>query len=316
MRVRRNDEAAAQHANGQRRQRLAPGGREQFLKAFGLAGVVAENHRRRAVGHDGAQTRHVAFDGLRRPQREEHTGVGDKGRHDGDGRIAAQAALGDLGWLQELIARGRVLAAAARQIEMVRRLVPRAPQLGLDMHPFGDDHERVGRPEIEKRGARALGAARVGGTHILRGRRSPLRLERQHHDLLDGTRGALARQVELAHLHEFITPELEAHGGRHAEAVHVHDAAAHRELRHVLHHLGALEADAPEMRGEFLEPPRGAARQFQPRLGQRVRQARALLHGAHRGDEHAHLPAAQPLQCLDALARHLGMRLHLAESFT
>jgi hypothetical protein len=120
----------------------------------------------------------------------------------------------------------------------------------------------------------------------------------------------------VTQLDDLVAPELEAHRIGHAEAVDVEDAAAHRELRHVVDHLDALEADALEMRGQLLGPADVALPQLEACLAQRARQAGALEHRARRGEQDAHGPARQPLERLDPLTRDLRVRLGLAEALT
>ena len=69
------------------------------------------------------------------------------------------------------------------------------------------------------------------------------------------------------------------------------------------------------MRRQRVEPPAVAAPQLEPGGRERLGKPRALQHGARRGEQNADLAARHPLERLDALARDLGVRLHLAESF-
>ncbi len=66
----RNDEASAEHADGQPRIWWTLPFRQQLLESLGLAGIVAQNDRRQSVGDDFAQPLHVAKNRLRRPERE------------------------------------------------------------------------------------------------------------------------------------------------------------------------------------------------------------------------------------------------------
>jgi hypothetical protein len=117
----------------------------------------------------------------------------------------------------------------------------------------------------------------------------------------------------VAELADLVAPELEAHRLGHAEAVDVEDAAAHRVLADVVDHRHALEADAGEVGGEVLGAPHVAAAELEARFLDRARQLRALEHRARRGEQDVHVAARQPFERLDALARHLGVRLGLAE---
>ena len=114
---------------------------------------------------------------------------------------------------------------------------------------------------------------------------------------------------------DLVAPELQAHRVGHAERVDVEDAAAQRELRDVLHHRHALEADALEVLGELARPAHVALAQLDAQVGERAGQPRALEQRARRGEQHADLAAAQPLERLDALAGDFDVRLRLAEPF-
>ena len=119
----------------------------------------------------------------------------------------------------------------------------------------------------------------------------------------------------MAQIVDLVAPELGAHRLGHAERVDVEDAAANAELRHVLDHRHALEADRLEMRRELAQPMRVALPQLDAQILERARHARLLEQRARGGDEHAQLAARELLERLDALARDLHVRLGFAESF-
>ncbi len=71
-------------------------------------------------------------------------------------------------------------------------------------------------------------------------------------------------------LRNLITPELEPDRLCHSEAVDVEDSAAHAELRDVVDHLNALEANRLEMRGEIFGTPHVALSQLETRVRKRA----------------------------------------------
>ena len=188
---------------------------------------------------------------------------------------------------------------------MVRRLFPRAPHLGVEVHAARHDHERLGGKQRRERGA----------LESLLGFRVAAHVHGEDERDFRRFRCALRHEVEVAQLDDFVAPEFEAHGLGHPESVHVDDAAAHRELRDVLDHLHALEADRFEMCRQRVEPPDVAAPELETGRREGLGQPRALQHGARGREQDADLAARHALEGLDALARDLGVRLHFAESF-
>src|SRR5687768_11771976 len=167
------------------------------------------------------------------------------------------------------------------------------------------DEERVGRKER-------------GDRETLAGRRvfADLTVHREDDGAIDRSRGALRRELEVAQIDHLVAPELHAHGIGHAEGVHVEDATAETELRNVLHHGHALETDALEMRGELARPAHIAFPELDAQILERAGEPRALEERARRREQNADLAAAQALQRLHALSRHLDVRLDLTESLT
>ena len=72
------------------------------------------------------------------------------------------------------------------------------------------------------------------------------------------SRTLLRREIEVPEILDLVAPELGADWFRHAERVHVENAAANAELRDIFDHRDALEADSLEVFGELGEPVRCA----------------------------------------------------------
>ena len=140
--------------------------------------------------------------------------------------------------LEQLLARVGVLAATAREVDVVRGLVPGALQLGQEVRARRDRRAacRAGRARRSRAARRSSRPRAPARPRAARSRDRPSRVERCDDEL------------EVAQIDDLVAPELHAHGVGHAERVHVEDAAAQTELRDVLDHRHALEADALEMR--------------------------------------------------------------------
>ena len=177
-------------------------------------------------------------------------------------------------------------------------------QLGLRMNAFGDHEQRVRRPERDDRAT--LGFQCVGAHRAV---------DRQHERVRHLASGTLRRHVELAQVHDLVAPELRAHRIRHAEAVDVEDAAAHAELRDVLHHRHTLEADALQVLDQLREPVLLALAQLDAQVAKRPRHPGALEQRTRRRDQESHLAAHRVLERLDPFTGHLHVRLGFAESF-
>ena len=188
---------------------------------------------------------------------------------------------------------------------MVLGFIPRAHQLGKHRRAGGHDDHGIRRPQRGQR--HPLGVA-VVIAHAT--------IDRQDQRELGITRAALRVEIEVAQLDDVIAPELEAHRLGHAERVDVDDAAAHGELRHVFHHLHALEADGFEVRRKIFQPTHVAFAQFEPRTGEGARQGGLFEDSTGRGQQQAHAAAPELLERLHAFAGHFGMRFDFAEAFS
>ena len=119
----------------------------------------------------------------------------------------------------------------------------------------------------------------------------------------------------MPQVHDLVAPKLGANRLRHAEGINVEDSASDAELRDVIHHRHALESDRLEMVRQLAQPVRFTFAQLDAERLQRARHSRFLGESTRRREQHTKLPARQSLECLDALARHLHMRLRFAEPF-
>ncbi|HET6582774.1 MAG TPA: hypothetical protein VFG69_04990 [Nannocystaceae bacterium] len=298
------EEAATERADDERRRRgVARVFVEQFVEPLALPLVVAENDRWDVVAHDAPETLDVAVDGLRGAKGEHHLRLLG-GRIDEPHRAEfGERGAGALGRLEQLFARVDLFTAAARELDVVRGLLPRALQLGEEMGPRREDEERVGR---EERGDREP-FARCG---VL----AHLTVDGKYDRELDFARRALRGEVEVPEIDDLVAPELHAHGIGHPEGIDVEDPAAEAELCHVLDHRHALETDALEMLGQLARTSHVAAAKLDAQVGERPRKPSALEQRAWRREQNADLAAAQPLERLDALARDLDVGLGFAES--
>ena len=302
---RRDDEPAVENPDRQRGRRGRIGAFvEQLVEPLTLPRVVAEDHRRHAIAHDPPQALHVAIDLVGRARREDHRvlRVARRGRTDLDPAERLERPHRRDRVLIELLARRGVLSAAAGELDVVCGLVPGALKLRLRPHAERIDHDRVGRPEI-------------GDRHALEfaDRFADAAVDRQHEGVVGRARGPLGVQIEVTHLRDLITPELEAHRIRHPESVDVEDAAAYAELGDVLDHRDPLVADRLQMRGQRLGPPALALPQLDARRANRPGETGALEDRPRGREQNAHLPAADALERFDALPGHLGMRLDFAK---
>src|SRR3954469_3745841 len=101
-------------------------------------------------------------------------------------------------------------------------------------------------------------------------------IDGQHEREIHRAQRALRREIEVLEVDDLIAPELGANRLRHAERVHVEDAAANAELRDVVDHRYALEADRLEMGRQLGQPMRAALAQLDAQMSQRARHARLL----------------------------------------
>src|SRR6185437_7336914 len=142
---------------------------------------------------------------------------------------------------EQLVPAGSVFAATASQIDVVLRLRPGSLELRLDVSAVRHHEKRIGRKKRAYRGSRRLDLSSAD-----------LAVDRKNQRQLGVARRALGEQVEMTKLGDVVAPELEPHRFGHAETVNVEDPAAHAELRDVLDHRHALEADRFQVRGELL----------------------------------------------------------------
>ena len=202
----------------------------------------------------------------------------------------------DLRLRQDGAPAGHVLAQAPGHLEMVLGLLPRAGHLvGVGARGFLDD-EGVGREEIEQRGACGAGSARCALPSLRLHRAAPL----PHPPVLTGStvislqllQRALGREIEPANRGDVVAPPLDPGRRRHAEAVHVEDAAPDAELGD----LGDRRHPAVAHPLERLAPrrPAGGARPRRAGAGalQRRRHQGPLRGGARRRDQDPEPPAA------------------------
>ena len=141
-----------------------------------------------------------------------------------------------------------------------------------------------------------------------------LAVDRQDQRDLRVARGSLGEEIEVAKLGHVIAPELETHRLGHSEAVDIEDSAAHTELRDVLHHWNALEADRLEVGREILGPARVALPKLEPRRGERARKLGALEKRAAGGDNDPEIASSDPFERLHSLAGDFGVRLGFTEA--
>ena len=298
----RDDESALQDTHRERRGRRHTAVGEQLVQTLALPGIVAKNHRLHRIAHDATQRLDVAGDCLGRAQREYDLRlVGHRLLHDRAERVHDRQQR--LRRLEQLLPAGDVLPAPAREVDVMRRFLPRALRFLLDVYALRHHEESVVRPE--------------------RHDRAPFRLQRvvlhtavhgQHERLFHRARRALRRHVEVPQIHDLVAPELGPNRIRHPEAVYVEDAAAHAELGHILHHRHTLQADALEVFDQLGQPALVSLAQLDPEITQRTRHSRALQQRTRGRDEHAHIAAHRALQRLHALTRHLHVRLGFAEA--
>src|SRR6185312_1005681 len=108
--------------------------------------------------------------------------------------------------------------------------------------------------------------------------------------------------------------ELEPHRLGHPETVDVEDPAAHAELRDVLDHRHALEADRFEVRGELLRAANISLSQLEASGGESARQLGALQQRARGRHHDAEIAAANSLEGLHSFPRDLGVGFRLTEA--
>ena len=302
----RDDEAAIEHADRQRRgRRTALVAAEQLVESLGLAFIVAKNDRRRAVAHETAELFDVTIDRFGRAQRKNDVrlvfALASTAAIVPSFRSAAQRALRRF---EQLVAAWNVVAATARQLDVVLRVVPRPAQLRLDMRATRNDENRIRRKERENRSSLEL-------TRVV----AHIAVHRKHERIVDDPLRPLRREIEVTQILDLVAPEFGAHRFRHTERIDVEDAAADAELRHVFDHRDALESDAFEMRGKFGQPIRRALSQLDAKFLECARHPRLLEECAGRREQNAQVATGEALERFDTLARDFHMWFGLAESF-
>jgi hypothetical protein len=142
---RRDDEATLQHADGQRGGGWNAIVGEELVQPFGLACVVAQDDRAQWISNDALELLDVAIDRLGRPQWKYDLSLFRRALD--DRAKSAELLEKRVGRLEKLVTVRYVFAAAAREIDVVLSLTPRATDFGVEMRAFRDDEECVGRPE-------------------------------------------------------------------------------------------------------------------------------------------------------------------------
>ncbi len=203
---------------------------------------------------------------------------------------------------EQVLARRHGLAEPARDLGVVLGLAPGALDFGLEAGRRVFDEQRARGHQLEQRAA-----------HFRRVLERGVRIDGENRHAAECARAALGPEIERAQLGELLAPERGARRQRHAEPVHVHDAAAHRVLRDV-GDLGDL------LIAELLQPPdgtleRGAGTNLEARGRERGRHQRALETRARGRDDHLHRALRHRLQRFGALARDLDVRLLVAQAF-
>ena len=278
---------------------------KQLVESLGLPFVVAQDDRRHPVAHETLELANVAVDCLRRSQRKRDVRLRFAGVDRRDRSEPANRLERDIRRIEEHVTAWRVFAAAARQVDVVLRIVPRPAKLRLDVRAARDDEQRVGRKQRQN-GSALESLARVLAHEPIDGKN-----QREVHR----SAGPLCREIEVAQVDDLIAPELGAHRLGHAERVGVEDSAANAELRDVLDHGYTLKADGLEVRRQLTQSVRVAFAQLDAQLLERPRHSRFLEQRAAGREQDAQLAARQPLERLDSLSRDFHVRLGFAESF-
>src|SRR6266700_2140117 len=132
---------------------------------------------------------------------------------------------------------------------------------------------------------------------------------RQDGDPLDRLGGPLRIQIEGPERRDVVSPPFDPRRRRHPEAVHVEDAAAHAELRHLGHGRHAGVPHLFEAPYHVREPETASGVERQPRVSEGRRHPGSLRRGACRSHEQANPPREQRLEGFDPLAGDLDVRL-------
>src|SRR5437764_5852930 len=147
------------------------------------------------------------------------------------------------------------------------------------------------------------------------GHRRALGPDRKHRDALDRLPRSLRVEIERAQRRDVVSPPFDPRRRRHAEPVHVEDAAAHAELRDLGHRRYAGVPHLLEAPHHVGEPLTASHCERQPGVPEGRRHPGALRGGACGGHEQADPPREQCFDGLDPLAGDLDVRLLGAERF-
>ncbi len=294
-----NDEAAIQYANGKTGWRN-PIIVQELIEPLGLTGVVAENRRRNSIRDDLLEPLHVALDLFGLPEWKKDLGVVAR---EVERAVLFQRAKSGFRSLEQLIAARCVFSPPSGKVDVVLGFRPGPFQLRLDVRPAGRDEDRIRRKERANGGSLGLGVTRCD-----------LTIDWKHQCDRCVARRPLGEQIEVAQLCDVVTPELEADGLRHSEAVDVEDPAAHAELGDILDHFHALETDRGEMGGKLLGPSGVSLSQLEPGRGEGVRKLRALQESPTGGDDDPKIATTDSLECLDPFSGDFRVRLCFAEA--
>src|SRR5437764_4779910 len=142
-----------------------------------------------------------------------------------------------------------------------------------------------------------------------------LRSDRQHGDPVHRFPRSLRVEIERAQRRDVVSPPFDPRRRRHAEPVHVEDAAAHAELRDLGHRRYAGVPHLLEAPHHVGEPLTASHCERQPGVPEGRRHPGALRGGACGGHEQADPPREQCFDGLDPLAGDLDVRLLGAERF-
>ena len=188
---------------------------------------------------------------------------------------------------QQLSGRGHLVEQQRRQ----RFRTFHEQSVRQSLEPVGEP-VRVLLCALERPGAQGVvGDQLSDGRHVDRG------------DLLGGQ---LRGRDEFAERLDLIAPELQARGTPGGTGEDVDDAAPHRELAAVLHHVGPRVAEVDEPLGQVVGRELPAGHQLQRRY--RAQRGDDALHRGERGrDQHERSPRfAEPVEGVGPASRDLG----------
>ena len=164
----------------------------------------------------------------------------------------------------------------------------------------GGDQGGVGLPAALLPGDEGPQVAAQAGNSLWMELRQGLR-HGQEHRRLNIFRAPLAHGVEQAHGVQGVAEELGAHRRVQGRGVHVQDAAAHGELAHALHELGAGVARPDQARLQLVQVVVLAHRQMQGAAGQDRRRHGAQAGGVQGCHQQLAIPPAQVVEAAQPL---------------